>query len=68
MSDIFKDDRPMLIEVICKKWQEIIPTVQSKKNKDGTLVSAPLEDMYPFLSHKELADNMIIDILNSEVD
>ena len=33
-------------------WQDII-TVSSKKMKNGTMVSRPLDDMYPFLPERE---------------
>ena len=36
------------------------PKLSSKKLLDGKMVSAPLEDMFPFLSESELASNMII--------
>ena len=32
----------------------------TKKLEDGTLISPPLEDMAPFMSRRELKDNMII--------
>jgi hypothetical protein len=31
----------------------------SRRLEDGTMVSSPLEDMFPFLSREELAENMI---------
>jgi acetolactate synthase-1/2/3 large subunit len=45
--------------------QEIIPTVSSQKMEDGSMVSKPLEDMYPFLNRKEFLSNMIIKPLDN---
>ena len=51
---------PVVCEVFCDKWQEVVPTMQGRKNPDGTISAPPLEDMYPFLSREEFYDNMII--------
>jgi acetolactate synthase-1/2/3 large subunit len=40
--------------------QEVIPTVASQKKSDGTMISRPLEDMYPFLDRDEFKKQMII--------
>jgi acetolactate synthase-1/2/3 large subunit len=53
-------DGPVVCEVICEKWQEVVPTLMGKKNDDGTITAKPLEDMYPFLSREEFYDNMVI--------
>jgi len=55
---------PIVCEVFCEKWQEVVPTMQGRKNADGTISAPPLEDMYPFLSRKEFHDNMIINPLD----
>ena len=57
-------DGPIVCEVICEKWQEVIPTLMGKKNDDGTITAKPLEDMYPFLTREEFYDNMIIKYLD----
>ncbi|WP_372776904.1 thiamine pyrophosphate-binding protein [Litorivivens sp.] len=51
---------PVLIEVICPEFQEVIPNVSALKREDGSMVSKPLEDMYPFLDRKVFSDNMIV--------
>mgnify|MGYP003306877690 FL=1 len=58
---VFSFDGPMIIEVMCQKWQEVVPTLQGRKNPDGTISAPPLEDMYPFLSREEFHDNMIVE-------
>ena len=64
LTTIFSLDMPIIIEVMCKRWQEVVPTLQGRKNSDGTISAPPLEDMYPFLSRKEFYDNMIIETLD----
>ncbi len=61
LETIFSVDFPMIIEVMCQKWQEVVPTLQGRKNPDGTISAPPLEDMYPFLSREEFYDNMIVE-------
>ncbi len=51
---------PVICEIICPPFQEIIPAVSAMKKDDGTMVSKPFEDMYPFLSREEFLDEMII--------
>jgi acetolactate synthase-1/2/3 large subunit len=51
---------PILINVKLDPLQIFEPKLSSKKLPDGKMVSAPLEDMFPFLSENELAENMII--------
>ncbi len=51
---------PAILEVICPPEQEIIPTASSKTLDDGSMVSTPLEDMYPFLDKEEFDSNMIV--------
>jgi acetolactate synthase-1/2/3 large subunit len=52
---------PVLCEIICPPNQEIIPMSSSEKLPDGTMVSKPLEDMYPFLCREEFEENMKCD-------
>ena len=64
LTTIFSLDMPIIIEVMCKRWQEVVPTLQGRKNSDGTISAPPLEDMYPFLKRKEFYDNMIVDTID----
>jgi acetolactate synthase-1/2/3 large subunit len=49
-----------LCEVFIDKSIPFAPKITSKKNADGTITSASLEDMSPFLSEEELKSNMLI--------
>jgi acetolactate synthase-1/2/3 large subunit len=50
---------PALIEVMLDPQQEFEPRSRSKVMPDGSIVSPPLEDMYPFLSPDEMAANKV---------
>jgi acetolactate synthase-1/2/3 large subunit len=53
-------DGPAICEVVLDATQPFSPRVSSKRLADGTMVTAPLEDMFPFLSEAELAANMLV--------
>ncbi len=55
---------PAVIEIMCISDQEIVPAASSFRKENGTMVSKPLEDMYPFLSRAEFNSEMIIKPLN----
>lgn len=60
IGDVLHFDGPVICDVMTPSWQPIIPRIASDKKPDGTLVSKPYEDMFPFLDPKELAQNMIV--------
>lgn len=60
LPQIFADSSPALIEVILDPFEQLGPKAASKRLPDGTMVSAPLEDMAPFLPREEFLENMII--------
>ena len=60
LQNLINLDGPILINVKLDPLQMFEPKLSSKKLPDGKMVSAPLEDMFPFLSESELASNMII--------
>tara|TARA_Y100000782_G_scaffold38897_1_gene43437 strand:+ start:1998 stop:3797 length:1800 start_codon:yes stop_codon:yes gene_type:complete len=64
IEEVLNHDGPVICDVIVPREQEVIPTVASRVNKDGSMSSRPLEDMYPFLDRKEYKDNLFI----SEID
>jgi acetolactate synthase-1/2/3 large subunit len=51
---------PALCEVILDPKQEFEPKLTSRQLPDGRMVTSSLEDMAPFLSREELAENMLI--------
>ncbi len=54
---------PAICEVMVDSEQKFEPKSDTRRLDDGTLVSAPLEDLAPFLSREEFAENMIIPLL-----
>ena len=54
---------PVLINVKLDQNQLFEPKLSSKQMSNGKMVSAPLEDMFPFLSEEELKSNMLIDTI-----
>jgi len=54
---------PQLCEVYLDKAQPFAPKLSSRKLEDGRMVTSAMEDLAPFLSREELADNMLIPLL-----
>ena len=54
---------PAICEIFVDKEQTFEPKSSAKLLSDGRIVSPPLEDLAPFLSHEELASNMYIDLI-----
>lgn len=55
-----------LCQVFVTKTQVTEPKAASKLLPDGKMVSAPLEDMAPFISKEELAHNMFIPLVEEK--
>ena len=51
---------PVFCEVKVDAEHKFEPKSATKRLEDGTLVSAPLEDLAPFLPEEELAENLLI--------
>jgi acetolactate synthase I/II/III large subunit len=50
---------PILCEIAMIENQLLIPRVQSKKDKDNTILSNSIENMFPYLSDEEMEKIMI---------
>ena len=53
-------DGPVICEVFVTTDQNFEPKSAAKRLPDGTMVSPPLEDMFPFLPDEEMDANMLI--------
>jgi acetolactate synthase-1/2/3 large subunit len=53
-------DGPAVCEVVVAPDEERMPRVQSMVQPDGSVVSKPLEDMWPYLDREEFLQNMIV--------
>jgi len=60
LPEIFAMPGAVITEVMTDPFEVLGPKAASKKLADGTMISAPLEDMAPFLPREELKRNMII--------
>jgi acetolactate synthase-1/2/3 large subunit len=49
-----------ICEVVLEDNYKFAPKVSSEKLKDGTIISKPLEDMWPFLDRKEFEKNIFV--------
>ncbi|MBI5901332.1 MAG: thiamine pyrophosphate-binding protein [Rhodocyclales bacterium] len=55
IEDVLAAEGPQLCDVILDPSQGFEPRMSSRKLPDGSIVTPPLEDMFPFLSREELA-------------
>jgi acetolactate synthase-1/2/3 large subunit len=60
IREVLSYPKATICEVMCIRDQEIIPSVSSLTKDDGTMVSKPLEDMYPYLDRDEFRREMIV--------
>ena len=61
LPQIFAENGPVVIEVMLDPFEVLGPKAASKRLPDGTMVSAPLDDMAPFLPREELKSWSIAD-------
>lgn len=66
IRDILQKEGPMVCEVIVSPDQATSPRVSSKQCADGSMVSLPMEDLWPFLDRKEFKANMTIQSLEQD--
>lgn len=57
---VFASKGPVLVEVMIDPFEILGPKAASKKLPNGQMVSAPLEDLAPFLPRDEFKANMLI--------
>ena len=60
IRNILKYPGPVICEVLTDPDQIIGPRCSSTVRNDGTIVSKPLEDLWPFLNRQEFLANMFI--------
>ena len=66
LSEILSLKGPVIIEVMTDPFEELSPKASSKQLPDGRIVSAPLEDLFPFLPREEFLANMLIPPVGEE--
>jgi len=60
LQNVLGMEGPVICEVILDPTQGFEPRQSSRQLPDGRIVSAPLEDMFPFLEREELVENLLI--------
>lgn len=63
IEEVIRHKGRIICEVFVTTSQIFEPKSATKKLDDGTLISPPLEDLAPFLSRKELEENMYIPLI-----
>jgi acetolactate synthase-1/2/3 large subunit len=62
LKEILATAGPVVVVVELDRSQSFEPKLSSKRLEDGTMVTAPLEDMAPFLDRAEFQRHMIIPV------
>lgn len=63
IQEVLNSEGPVICEIFVTVRQKTEPKASSKKLNDGRIISAPLEDLAPFLPKEELLENMYIPLL-----
>ncbi len=63
IRDTLASEESAICRVKVSKLQKTLPKTASRRLANGSMASAPLEDMAPFLPREEFKENMIIPIL-----
>ena len=61
LNQLMAHQGPLVCEVICPGDQILIPRVASMQKEDGTMVSMPFDDMFPYLPRDEYRANCIFE-------
>jgi acetolactate synthase I/II/III large subunit len=51
---------PVICDVVIRKDEQRAPSLSSVQKPDGSMLSRPLEDLWPFLERSEFLSNMIV--------
>ena len=68
IQNILETNGPIVCEVLVRQDEPRVPRLASTVKADGSLVSRPLEDLYPFLDREEFQSNMLIPPLNESLE
>lgn len=67
LNKVINSKGPIICEIMVPPDMPLIPRTKTIVKPDGTLVSKPLEDMYPFLPREEFLKNMYIQPVNIDI-
>jgi acetolactate synthase-1/2/3 large subunit len=60
---VLTEPGPSVCEIMVQPAEPRVPSVRSMQRTDGSMISKPLEDMYPFLDRDEFRENMLVPVL-----
>ena len=60
INNFLNETGPIICEVMLTEEYKFLPKVSSKRLDDGRMISAPLEDLAPFLDREEFRSNLFI--------
>ena len=60
VKEVLSYDGPVICEIIVDPSEPTMPKLTSEVKPDGSMVSKPLEDLWPFLDRDEFEANMIV--------
>ena len=63
---MLKTRKSVIGEVTMPELQELIPKIIIKTRPDGSFINTPLEDLYPFLTRKQLEEEMLIPLIDDQ--
>jgi acetolactate synthase-1/2/3 large subunit len=63
VKEVLQTPGPVVCEVLSLPDEKRVPSLSSHQREDGSIVSKPLEDLWPFLDRDEFLSNMIIPAL-----
>lgn len=66
IADVLAAQGPALCDVAMPHDQAFIPRVASRRLSDGRMVSSPLEEMVPALTHADLKSNMLVPLWSDD--
>ena len=64
IRDVLEASGPVVCEVLAPAEEQRAPRLSSMQRADGSMVSKPLEDLWPFLDRDEFHSNMIVPALD----
>jgi acetolactate synthase-1/2/3 large subunit len=66
IDEILSSPGPMIIDLVVNPEEDRLPRTASRPTATGSMVSTPLEDLFPYLPREEFRENMIIPPLEQE--
>jgi acetolactate synthase-1/2/3 large subunit len=60
VRELLDSPGPVVVEVMTPREEPRAPSLSSMRKADGSMISKPLEDLWPFLPRDEFLSNMVI--------